>query len=159
MASSQVTKMSLRTPDPFYTLGHETTPKCVMLFLVSASELCPQSPSEALLHVCLRSLTRGCHLYVLCRSVCDQDQNWIKRSSLFWAWSMRPELLKSMDQEHTVAVWPLTLCKASTQEPQKGTIKWLSTLFADQNLDPGHKHLKIGGMWLPHGLSRSLHCN
>ena len=56
VAPSQVIKMSLRTPDPPYTntwrLGHETTPKCVALFLVSASKLCPQSPSEAApLHV------------------------------------------------------------------------------------------------------------
>jgi len=29
--------------------------KCVMLFLVSTSEVCPQSPSEALFHVCLQS--------------------------------------------------------------------------------------------------------
>ena len=42
------------------------------------------------------------------------------------------ELLKSMDQEHTAAIWPLTLWKSSAQEPQKGKIKWLSTLSADQ---------------------------
>ena len=45
VAPSQVTKMSLRTPDPLYThmrrFGHETTPKCVTLFLVSESEICP----------------------------------------------------------------------------------------------------------------------
>ena len=34
---------------------HETTLKCVMLFLVSASKLCPQSTSEAFLHICLYS--------------------------------------------------------------------------------------------------------
>ena len=31
------------------------TPKCVMLFLMSTSKPCPQSPSEALFHVCLQS--------------------------------------------------------------------------------------------------------
>ena len=59
VAPSQVTQMSLRTPDPLYThtwrFGHETTPKCVMLFLVSALELYPQSLSEALFHVWLQS--------------------------------------------------------------------------------------------------------
>ena len=30
------------------------------------------------------SLTRGSHLYVPCRSVCDQNQNWIKRSKPFF---------------------------------------------------------------------------
>ena len=59
VAPSKVTKMSLRMPDSLYThtwgFEQETTPKCVTLFLVSALELCPQSPSEALLHVCLQS--------------------------------------------------------------------------------------------------------
>ena len=66
VAPSQVTKMSLRTPDPLYThtwrFGHETTPKCVTLFLGSASELCPQSPSEELLHVCLQSNWKNIYL-------------------------------------------------------------------------------------------------
>ena len=30
------------------------------------------------------SLTRGGHLYVPCRSVCDRDQNWIQRSKPFF---------------------------------------------------------------------------
>ena len=36
-------------------LGHKTTHKCVTLFLVSEPKLCPQFPSEALLHTCLCS--------------------------------------------------------------------------------------------------------
>ena len=41
--------------ETFVLVESIATPKCVMLFLVSTSELCPQSPSEALLHVCLQS--------------------------------------------------------------------------------------------------------
>ena len=42
------------------------------------------------------------------------------------------ELLKSMDREHTAAIWPVTLWKSSAQDPQKETIRQLRTLFADQ---------------------------
>ena len=38
-----------------WRFGHETTPKCVTLFLDSASKLSPKSPSEAFLHFCLQS--------------------------------------------------------------------------------------------------------
>ena len=31
----------------------------------------------------LQATTSGSHLYVLCRSICDQDQNWMKRSKPF----------------------------------------------------------------------------
>ena len=40
------------------------------------------------------------------------------------------EMLKSMDQECTATFDPW---KSSGQEPQKGMIKWSSTLFAHQN--------------------------
>ena len=43
VAPSQVTKMSLRTPDPFYThtwkFEHETTPKCVMVCIRTVSSI------------------------------------------------------------------------------------------------------------------------
>ena len=37
--------------ETFVLVESMATPKCVVLFLVSTSEVCPQSPSEALLHV------------------------------------------------------------------------------------------------------------
>ena len=41
------------------------------------------------------------------------------------------KLLKSMDQECTAAIWPLTL-KIKWSTALKGAIKWSSTLFGDQ---------------------------
>ena len=50
-------------------------------------------------------MTRGSHLYVPCRSVCDWDQNRIKP---FWeadqGIKVTSELLKSTDQEHVAAI-------------------------------------------------------
>ena len=46
-----------------------------------------------------------------------------------------------MDQERTAAIRPLTLWKSSNQEPQKGTLKQSSILFADQKFDRSRKRL------------------
>ena len=56
--------------------------------------------------------SRGSHLYVPCRSVCNRDQNWIKRSKPFLradqAIKVTSELWKSKDQERVAPIWPLT---------------------------------------------------
>ena len=53
------------------------------------------------------SPTRGSHLYVLCKSVCDQDQNWIERSKPFFESRSRDENnLWTEDQEHMVVSSP-----------------------------------------------------
>lgn len=63
MALSQVTEMArLSVYTCMWRFGHETTFKCVMLFLVSASKMCLQSPSEAFLHICLYSNWK--HVYL-----------------------------------------------------------------------------------------------
>ena len=58
---------------------------------------------------------RSCHSYVPCKSVCDQDQNWIKQSKPFLKTSqgimVTSKLRKSKGQECMVAI-------------QKGTNKW-----------------------------------
>ena len=55
------------------------------------------------------SESRGIHLFVMCRSVCDQDQNnWIKQSKPFLSANqvikVTSEPQKSKDQEHTAAI-------------------------------------------------------
>ena len=56
--------------------------------------------------------TRGSHLYVLCRSVWNCDQNWIKWSKPFWGADqgikVTSEMLKINNQECTAVMWPLT---------------------------------------------------
>ena len=87
-------------------------------------------------------MARGSHFYVPCRSICNQDQNWIKWSKPFWGTDqgikVTSKLLKINNQEHgcnlTFDPW-----KSSDQEPQEGLIKQSSTLFADQKLDRGRK--------------------
>ena len=54
------------------------------------------------------------------------------------------------------AIWPLTLWKLSTQEPQKGRIKWLSPFFLIKSLDPGHKCLN---RWHVSNYPLVLQCN
>ena len=53
------------------------------------------------------------HLYVPCGSICDWDQNWIKRSKPFCradqGAKVTSKLLKINDQELTAAMWPFTL--------------------------------------------------
>ena len=71
--------------------------------------------------------TRYIHLYVLCRSVDDQDQNWIERSKPFWGndqgIKVTSKLLNSTNQKHVAAILLLTLENQSDQKPQKGLMK------------------------------------
>ena len=102
------------------------------LCIFSFSQQCIQcrlGHSKAVSHssgVAYDQITRSSHLYVLCRSICSQDQNWIKQSKPFWGadqWiKVTSELLKIDNQEQgcnlTFDPW-----KSSDQEPQKGMIK------------------------------------
>ena len=67
-------------------------------------------------------------LHVSCRSICNWDQNWIKRSKPFWGgWSRDQGDLqtgKKNTQGCVAAIWPLTFGNQA--------IKRSSTLFADQ---------------------------
>ena len=78
---------------------------------------------------------KGSHLYLPCRSVCDRDQNWIKRSKPFWGADqgikVTSELLKSTIKNAWLNV-TFDPWKSIDQEPQKETIKRSSTLFANQ---------------------------
>ena len=94
------------------------------------------------------------YTYVPCRNICNWDQNWVKRSKPFWRANqgikVTSKLLKSTDQECVAAVWPLTHCEWSDQEPQKGTIKQSSTFLADQNLWSRSRTLQQAACkWLP----------
>ena len=73
-------------------------------------------------------LSRGSHFYVLGRSICDWDQNWIRKEKPFLGAhqgiKVISELLKSTDQGHAAAVWPLTLeNQAITSEGNDQAIK------------------------------------
>ena len=79
--------------------------------------------------------SRGSHIRVVCRSVCDRDQNGIKRSTLFFGADQgikrNSEWLISTDQctfLDTTEVWLCfvlwTPVKSSDQEPWNGAIKW-----------------------------------
>ena len=47
-------------------------------------------------------------MYVVCRSVCDQDQNEIKRSKPFWELiKVASELWNSIHQGRVTAIWPI----------------------------------------------------
>ena len=103
-------------------------------------------------------------LYVLCRSICDRDQNWIKRSKAFLGADqgikVTSKLLKSMDQERAAAIQPLSLWKSSNQEPQKGTIKRVLLI---KILDPFCKHFNrqpISDYYLLpcNGVAAKTHC-
>ena len=91
-----------------------------------------------------RVKTRGSHLYVPCRTVCDRDQDWIKRSKPFLradqGIKVTSKLLKINNQECMAAIWPLTLgnqvIKASEGNDQ--VIK--HTFCQSKKLDHGRKH-------------------
>ena len=64
--------------------------------------------------------TRGSHIHIACRSICDQDQNGIKRSTLFFGADQGIKLNSEQ-------------LKSSDQEPRNGAIKWSRTIFTDQD--------------------------
>ena len=88
--------------------------------------------------------TRGSHICVACRSVCDRDQNGTKRSMFFFGADQgiktNSERLVSTDQYtflDTTEVWLRfvfwTPVKSSDQEPWNGAIKRSRTIFTDQD--------------------------
>ena len=82
--------------------------------------------------------TWGSHLYVLCRSVCDQDQNWIKRSKPFLRADQgiktTSKLQKSKDQcDYSLTFDPLNIKQSRASEGNNQMIKhnfwsWSQTL-------------------------------
>ena len=102
-----------------------------------------QRPPTFLLHLSssfvlpdkLSATAKGSYFYVLCRNVCDQDQNWIKRSN-FWVEDqgikVTSKLLKIKGSRTCCCNLTFDPWKSSDQEPQKGTIRRLSTFFAHQ---------------------------
>ena len=71
-----------------------------------------------------QTMSRGSHLYIPCRSVCDWDHNWIKRSKPSWGANqgikVTSELLKINNQEHAAAIWPLTLENQAIKNLRRG---------------------------------------
>ena len=63
---------------------------------------------------------KGNHLYVLCWSTWNQDQNWIRWLKPFLATT---GLGKSTNQECAAANWPLTHWKSNNQELQNRAIR------------------------------------
>ena len=70
-------------------------------------------------------VVQGVVTYVSCRSICERDPNWIKRSKPFvradQGIKLTSKLQKSTDQECTAAIWLLAHWKSSDQELQKHT--------------------------------------
>jgi len=93
------------------------------------------------------TMARGGHIDVACRSVCDQDQNGIKRSTFFLGADQgiktNSERLKSSDQctfyvlsfelLWNQAIKSLGTERSSDQEPRNGAIKRSRTIFTDQD--------------------------
>ena len=102
--------------------------------LVLVSVLCPVSCS---LVSCVVWQTpewaRNSHLYIPCRSVCNRDQNWIKRSKPGGDQGIKvtSKLLKINNQECMAAIWPLTLENQAIKSLRR---RWSSDQahFADQ---------------------------
>ena len=65
---------------------------------------------------------------------------------------------KSIDQEHTAAIWLLTLRKSSTQGPQWEMIKQVLPIKS-LRLDPGSKHLNRQHLQHASDYPLVLHCN
>ena len=91
---------------------------------------------------------QGSHLYVMRRSVCDWDQNWIQRSkSLFGGRSRIKvilELLKLKNQQCTATIWPwlLEIKRSRASEENDQVIKhpffcWSKNLIAVANASTG----------------------
>ena len=90
------------------------------------------------------SVTRGSHLYVPCRSVCNRNQNRIKRSkhslranqgikgaSKLWKSRIRNAWLQ-------FDLWPIK--NQAIKGSQKGRSSDQAHFLPIKNLDPGHKH-------------------
>ena len=88
--------------------------------------------------------SRGNHLHVPCRSVCDRDQNWIKRSKPFWGADqgikVTSKLLKINNQERTTAMWPLTLENQAIKSLRREQSSDQPHFLPIKKLDRGHKH-------------------
>ena len=88
-------------------------------------------------------VSRGSHLYVLCRSVCNRDQNWIKRSKPFrgadQGIKVTSELLKINNQEHTAAIWPLTLENQAIKSLWRGRSSDQAHFLPIKKFDLGRK--------------------
>jgi len=106
-------------------------------------------------------LSRGSHIRVARRSVCDRDQNGIKRSTLFFGANQgikrNSERLISTDQctfLDTTEVWLRfvlwTPVKSSNQEPWNGAITRSRTIFTDRDSwSRSQMLLQATRMWLP----------
>ena len=117
------------------------------------------------------SISRGSHLYVLCRSVRDRDQNWIKWSRSSWGGgdqgtrcheinsiatrstlmrstchkinSMTSKLLKINNEERMTAMWHSTPGNQAIKSLRR---EWSSTLCWSKNLMRSQTllHIHIG---------------
>ena len=88
---------------------------------------------------------RGSHLYVWWWSVCDQDQNSIKRSRPLLKTGpeikVTFELRKSTDWECPAAIWPLTHRKLGNKSFRRGQSSGQAHLVQIKKLHPSCKHL------------------
>ena len=111
----------------------------LLLLLLLIYTLCHSNPQK-LEESCLTgTLDLQGVTYMSCVEVFATGMK-IKSSDQSPFWGLIKVTSGVLNQEHAAAIWTLTFWKASAQEPQKGTIKRLSTLvFANQNLDPSCK--------------------
>ena len=136
--------MSLRTSDSLYThregLGRRLLPN-VLHCSWSAFELCPQSPSEALLHICIHCQTLSC-LSLPCSSLsqkplCPQFPDYV----LVWGtvcvkllrvckgrYSNPPNMRKSWDLSLTRGSHLYVWCRSACDRDQN----WIKQSSADQ---------------------------
>ena len=75
---------------------------------------------------------RGSHLYVPCRSVCDQDQIESSDQSPFWEPIKGSRLPPNCDNQMIKNHESNSTIKIKQSRAFEGMIKWSSTLFADQ---------------------------
>ena len=87
-----------------------------------------------------RCKERGSHLYVWWWSICDQDQNWIQRSSPLLKTGQEIkvpfELPESTDWEYPAAIWPLTHWKLSNRSFRRGQSNDQAHFLQIKNLIP-----------------------
>ena len=105
--------------------------------------------------------SRGSHIRVACTSVCDWDQNGIKRSTFFFGADQgiktNSEWLISTDQRTFLDTTEVWLCfalwtpiRSSDQEPWNRVIKWSRTIFTNQDSWLWSQMLlQVTRMWLP----------
>ena len=113
------------------------------------------------------TISRGSHIRITCRSVCDRDQNGIKLSTFFFGANqgikMNSERLISTDQHIFLDSTEAWLCfvlwipvKSRNREPRIGAIKQSRTIFTDQDFwSRLQTLLQVMRMWLPLAISRS----